>query len=558
MHDLVQLMHERMASGLQRHSIIDPGKWACAYRIMGKPFAGPWTFNRHPWLEEMHNSTADINIGQKAAQMGYTETVLNVCFYYIDMHAIDVLYVLPSKTPDASDFSAARFDAALSLSSHLGRLFSNVKNVGHKRAGNTNFYLRGAKSRSGLKSVPVGILILDEKDEMNPKNIPLARERQSGYSINKTWEISTPTVDGTGISETFNASTQNEFFFQCRACSLEGKPRWINLTWPEAIEIHGEDYDDPKIHGSYIKCPLCGSKIPHKTTYEWLQGGRWIPRYQEKDMVGWGINQLYSSTPRTSPGNLVWQYFKAKTNPADEQEFFNSKLGVPHIVTGARVGETDFDACIGDYLTRKTNYDGLVTMGIDVGSYLHFEIDKWHLARNSVDVNAEAKCQVLAVGKVLHFEELDKLMHAYNVTFAVCDMQPERRKAYEFANRFWGIVRLCYYGRGIQGKHIHLSNEDETNNELNVTVDRTSWLDLALSRFRSHMITVPKDIPREYKKHIKALIRVYEKDSDGNPIAKYVKAGSDEDHFAHTRVYNEIALPLAASLAVSSDIRGSY
>lgn len=556
MSNLRSLMSERIASGLKRKSIVDPGRWACAYRVMGKPFAGPWTFNRHPWLEGMHNSEADINVGQKAAQMGYTETVLNVCFYYIDMHGIDVLYVLPAKTPDASDFSAARFDAALSLSPHLGKLFSNVKNVGHKRAGHTNFYLRGARSRSGLKSVPVGILVIDEKDEMNQENIPLARERQSGYDVNKTWEISTPTIDGFGINETFNLSTQNEFFFKCQGCSLEGKPRWINLTWPDAIEICGEDYSDPRIHDSYIKCPLCGSKIPHETKYQWLQGGRWIPQYQDRDISGWGINQLYSSTPRTSPGQIVWQYFKARTNPADEQEFFNSKLGVPHIVEGARVLDKDIDNCIGDFIQQKSNYGGIITMGVDVGNYLHVEVDKWRVSPNSVDLNAEAVCQVLAIFKLVHFEELDKLMHQFGVNFAIVDMQPERRKAYEFATRFWGVVRLCYYGRGIQGKNIHVSGEDETNNELSVTVDRTSWIDLALSRFRSGMISLPKDISNEYRNHIKALVRVYEKDQDGNPIAKYRKADSDEDHFAHARTYSEIALPLATSLAMPQNIRG--
>jgi len=552
MHELETLLSERLSSGLRRKSIVNPSKWACAYRVMGKPFAGPWGFLRHPWLEEMHNSQADINVGQKAAQMGYTETVLNVCFYYIDMFGVDVLYVLPSKTPDASDFSAARFDPALSLSPHLNQLFSNTKNVGLKRAGNTSFYLRGAKSRSGLKSVPVGVLVLDEKDEMNEKNIPLARERQSGYDINKTWEISTPTIDGFGINETFSISTQNEFFFQCKSCS-----RWVNLTWPDSIEICGEDYDDPKIHNSYVKCSLCGIKIPHEEKYKWLQGGRWIPQYQDRDIVGWGINQLYSSTPKTKPGNIVWQYYKAKVNPADEQEFFNSKLGLPHIVEGARITEKDIDNCIGDYVMRNTNYDGLVTMGVDVGNYLHFEIDRWHLQKGSVDLNVEAKCQVLAVGKVIHFEELDKLMHNYNVSFCVIDMHPERRKAYEFATRFWGIVRLCIYGRGIQGKHIHLADEDDTNNELNVTVDRTSWIDLALSRFRARTITLPKDISREYRNHIKAPVRIYEKDKDGNPIAKYVKAASEEDHLAHARVYSEIALPLAASLGVPTNIKGS-
>jgi hypothetical protein len=547
MHTLANLLSDRLVSGLKRKSIVDPARWATAYRIMGRPFAGPWTFKKHPWLRGMHNSEADINVGQKAAQMGFTETVLNICFFYIDVHGVDVLYVLPSKTPDASDFSAARFDAALELSPHLRRMFSNVKNVGHKRAGNTNFYLRGAKSRSGLKSVPVGVLVFDEKDEMNQDNIPLARERQSGYDLNKTWEISTPTIDGFGINETFNQSTQNEFFFRCKSCS-----RYINLTWPDAIEIIGEGYDDPRITESYIKCPLCYVKIPHEEKYLWLETGRWISQFENRSIAGWGISQLYSST--VHPGKIVYQYYKAKTNPADEQEFFNSKLGKPHVVEGARITDKDIDNCIGDHITQMANSTGLITMGVDVGNYLHVEIDKWHIGNNVVDINSEAKCQVLAVAKLNHFEELDQFMFKYNVLFCIVDMLPERRKAYEFASRFWGKVRLCYYGRSIQGKQIHLSSDEDTNNELSVTVDRTSWIDMALSRFKSQMIILPKDIPREYKNHMKALVRVYEKDQDGNPIAKYVR-GQEEDHFAHSRTYSEIALPLAVSLGASQSIK---
>ena len=64
MGSLKELMTERISSGLKRKSIVNPGRWACNYRVMGKPFAGPWTFNRHPWLEEMHNSDADLNVGQ--------------------------------------------------------------------------------------------------------------------------------------------------------------------------------------------------------------------------------------------------------------------------------------------------------------------------------------------------------------------------------------------------------------------------------------------------------------------------------------------------------------
>lgn len=556
MHSLAELLSERITSGLRRTSIVSASKWAEAYRVMGKPYPGNWSFKRHPWLREMHDSQYDLNIGQKAAQMGFTETVLNLCFYYIDMQGVDVLYVLPSKTPDASDFSAARFDAALTLSPHLSKLFSNVKNVGHKKAGHTNFYLRGSKARSGLKSVPVGILVLDEKDEMTQENIPLAKERQSGYDINKTWEISTPTIDGFGINATFNDSTQNEFFFKCQRCSLEGKPRWINLTWPDSIEICGEDHLDPKVKESYLKCPMCDGKIPHDTKFDWMQDGRWISQFEKRDVAGWGVSQLYSSTPGTSPEKLVTQYHKSRVNPADEQEFFNSKLGIPHVVEGSKINEKHINSCIGTYETAQANHSGLVTLGVDVGSYLHFEIDKWVLPNHSVDVNVEARCQVLAVGKCKDFEQLDKLMHLYNVCYCVIDMFPERRKAYEFANRFWGRVRLCRYGRGIQGKQIHTSGDDNLDNELSVQVDRTSWLDLSLSRFRNNMITLPRDIPVEYKNNICAPVRVYRKDRQGDSIAEYVKAESKEDHFAHARNYSEIALPLAAAQGVASNITG--
>jgi hypothetical protein len=58
----------------------------------------------------------------------------------------------------------------------------------------------------------------------------------------------------------------------------------------------------------------------------------------------------------------------------------------------------------------------------------------------------------------------------------------------------------------------------------------------------------------EYQQHIKAPVRIYEKDRDGNPTGRYVTSTNDADHFAHSRNYAEMALPLAASLAVNYNI----
>jgi len=140
-------------------------------------------------------------------------------------------------------------------------------------------------------------------------------------------------------------------------------------------------------------------------------------------------------------------------------------------------------------------------------------------------------------------------MYEYQIQYCVIDAQPERRKSFEFAQRFLGYVKICFYGPGIQGKIIAEGQEVEHS----ITVDRTSWLDMALSRFRNRTISLPVDTSMEYKDHMKALVRIYERNQHGNPISKYVE-GSDSDHYAHSRVYNELALNFAANMAGSHDI----
>src|ERR1700761_1353459 len=100
MHDLQLRFAERVAAGLKRKSLTTCSRWAEACRVMGgASFPGPWTFKNHPWLLEMHDSTAELNVGQKSAQMGYTETVMNIVFYSIDIKGMDCLYVLPNEHP---------------------------------------------------------------------------------------------------------------------------------------------------------------------------------------------------------------------------------------------------------------------------------------------------------------------------------------------------------------------------------------------------------------------------------------------------------------------------
>ena len=545
---LENFLVERLVSGLRRKTVTSCSRWAQSYRVMGKPFPGRWKFTHHPWLKQMHDDVSEMIIGQKAAQMGYTEVALNKTFKAIDIDGESVLYVLPANTPDANDFSTARFDPALEMSDHLTNLFTDVKNIGHKRAGNANLYIRGSRSRSQLKSIPVATVIVDEKDEMVQENVAMIFERMSGQLEKQAFQISTPTIDNFGINSDFRISSQNYYYFKCPRCS-----RQTHLIFPECLVVTAEDIIDINLRKSHLICKDCKGLLDHSAKVEWLglDNAKWIQTYTDRMISGYHINQLYSMT--VAPWEIASLYLKASTNPSDEQEFYNSKLGLPHIVEGARVTDQEISDCTKSF--KKTTVppeSALMTMGVDVGKWLHYEIDQWFFRSDdlSYDINLLAQPKLLNEGKVLHFEELDRLMQRFGIHFCVIDAQPEKRKALEFAQRHWGHVRLCYYGNNIgNSKQIHLHSEDEHT----LTVDRTSWLDMSFSRFHAQTIRLPIDLSVEYKTHIKAPVRIYEKDMNGNPIGRYV-TGNEPDHFAHSRNYAEIALPLAANLSMSYDI----
>jgi hypothetical protein len=547
--NLEQIFAKRIAAGLHRHSITTASDWACNYRIMGgKSFPGKWSFKYHPWLKDMHDCSNQLAVGQKAAQMGYTECMLNLVFYHMDVNSSDCLYILPAKTPDATDFSASRFDSALELSTHLTSMFSDVRNVGHKRAGSANLYIRGSQSKSGLRSIPVSFMVLDEVSIMNQANVSLAIERVSGQLEKQIWMISTPTIEDENINKEFNKSTQDHFVFKCPRCN-----KYEELTFPDSIKIIGEDVTDPNVQKSHYICKNTGLELPHIVSTDsrknadakasLFKDSKWVPLYPDRDVRGFLIPQLYSVT--VTPGDVALAYFKSLADPADEQEFYNSKLGVPHAVAGARVDDKEIADCKGSHSNKDKVPHGFLTMGIDVGNRCHYEIDYWYLPKNFTPNKPElAQCRLVRFGTFEMFSELDQLMRKFNISYAVIDSQPERRAALAFANHWHGSVSLCFYAKGIKGKTISVPRDQS---EYMVTVDRTSWFDVSLGRFHDGTISIPYDIDFEYREHIKAPTRIYSKDKSGNAVGSY-DSGTKPDHYAHARNYSEIAMNIACGI----------
>lgn len=549
-----ELFAQRFGTALGRKSVMDASRWATKYRYMGKPFPGLYTFNRHPWAKAMHDSKHVSNVGQKSAQMGFTEVALNVTFFYIDVKKTSVLYILPNTKPDASDFSSSRFDPALELSVHLQDLFSNVQNVGHKRAGGANLFIRGSNSRSQLKSLPVGLIVFDELEEMTQENIPLAMERMSGQDSRYDWKISTPCVPRDGINQYFIDSTQDMFNFPCPSCS-----RHITLAFdPDGKEqnnliITGENLHDPKVMESHLICHQCKNKLSHEGKMDYEAKGIWVPTYEGRDSRGFYINQLYGMNEPQHPVVLAKAYLASIGDIAAEQEFWNSKMGLPKVPKDAQLTDTHVDSTIGTHrMLSERNTDNIITMGVDIGKVLHVWINDWKLGpRVGNDVSTYSKPINIYHGTVYDFQDLDKMMDDFGINFCVTDASPETRLARQFANRYYGRVRLCRYTENAFGKELVKSAEEE----LTINADRTSWLDLTLGRFRNKTITMPSNTTYDCRNQMKVQVRVTKPDRRGNMVSRYTTPKNLPDHFAHAANYAEIALPLALGIGISETIR---
>ncbi len=538
MHTLETVIRNRISTGLKRHAITRPSQWSEQYRVMGQPFPGNYSFKHHPWTREMHDCTSPLMIGKKAAQVGYTEVALNKAFYTIDIKAQSVLYVLPNTHPDAGDFSSSRFDVALDLSPHLENMFSDTKNVGHKRAGTANLYIRGSKSRAQLKSIAVSLIIADELEEMNQDNINLLPERMAGQFDKQQFYLSTPIVKNMGIDAFYNSTTMEHYFFKCPKCS-----KLTELTFPECLVITAENHYDDSVYDSYLQCKECHNRLEHENKIDWVPG-QWVAKYPGRINRGFHIPQLYSAT--STPAEIAISYLKARDDPAAMQEFKNSKLGMTHEEVDARVTKDMIKNCKGSYLQKSASKSGIVTIGVDVGKKLHYEIDEWFLKQSNIDVNESATPKLLKEGEVDSFQDIAHLFQVFNCTYGVVDANPERRMAINLCNTFFGRFKRCFYTE--VKKPITIDEEDHA-----ISVDRSYWMDQAFFRFKKKDIRLPQNLSNQYMYHLIQPVRIMKKDKDGNPKVRYLTAEGIPDHLAHARVYSEIALFFALRILSNRD-----
>lgn len=509
---VVQTLNREVAA--EEKSFVPFHEWVTTSSIIvdGLPFS----FKRHEYLVDVYKDDHPFIVDMKSAQMGLTtRAALKVIHNARYRGFRGELYLFPSRT-DVSDFSKGRLDPMIDDNPDtIGQWVRDTDATNIKRIWNCFLYLRGMRSRVGLKSVPADFIVYDELDEALQNAVDMADERMSHSQHKEKLMLSNPTLPDFGIDKQFSLSDEKYWLLKCPHCN-----QYNNLVedFPKCIL---------RVNGRAIRaCRKCHGELDPSI-------GQWVAKKpMVKDRSGRQYSQLYSQY--ITPEEIL---YKQKTKNATD--FHNLVIGVAYIEAQNRLSvEEVLDLCSEDGIASSDKAPCF--MGVDQkGNALHVVIGKdWEgKAGKIIHIN------IYGTGKTEDWNELDSLMRNFNVTRAVVDALPDQRGARAFAERFKGRVFLNFYSDSQRGGY----KWDEE--KLQVNCNRTESLDASHNEIKMATIVLPKkcEIVETFATHLHNIgKRLIEDEETGSKRYIYVRLG--EDHFRHAYNYFMMGLQHASGL----------
>lgn len=338
-------------------------------------------------------STWEKIIFMKCAQIGGTEVGNNWIGCVASMTPGPMLMVMPTDDTVKRN-SKVRIDPMIKATPILSQKIkaSNVRDGGNtlysKDFPGGFLLMTGANSSSGLRSLPIKNLFLDEVDaypiDLDGEGSPidLAIARTTTFPKKKIYIVSTPTLEDTSvIAKEYAKTDQQHYHVPCPHCKEKQKLEFENLKWDPG------DYEHV-----YYKCSSCLEMIEEYNKTWMLDEGEWkadFPELSNSKVIGFHINGLYSPL-----GWLSWREIAKKWDDAQGDEpklrsFDNIILGKTYKQKGE---QPDWNML---YNKRETYKIGVppkdvcfLTAGVDIQKdRIEIEIVGWAKGKRSYSVD---------------------------------------------------------------------------------------------------------------------------------------------------------------------------
>jgi phage terminase large subunit (gpA) len=267
------------------------------------------------------------------AQLGKTETELNMIGYALDQTSSPTMMVYPTDTI-AKFASDKRVQPMIKSVKSINDKFDENSKLLELDFNNGNYMvLVGANSPSSLSSRSIKYLFFDEIDkypafagkEADP--IKLATERTKTFIDKKIVMVSTPTVESGNIWQAFmSANERRQYYVPCPHCGVSQTLKFKQIKWPEEHNDNADMIRDT----AYYECEHCGERIYDKHKMEMLRRGEWraVNESQSKvRSVSYHLSSIYS--PWVTFGDVAYEFKNSKGTPATLMNFINSWLAEP-------------------------------------------------------------------------------------------------------------------------------------------------------------------------------------------------------------------------------------
>lgn len=267
------------------------------------------------------------------AQLGKTETELNMIGYTLDQTSSPTMMVYPTDTI-AKFASDKRVQPMIKSVKSISDKFDENSKLLELDFNNGNYMvLVGANSPSSLSSRSIKYLFFDEIDkypafagkEADP--IKLATERTKTFVDKKIVMVSTPTVESGNIWQAFmSANDRRQYYVPCPHCGVSQTLKFKQIKWPEEHNDNADMIRDT----AYYECEYCGERIYDKHKMEMLRRGEWraVNESQSKvRSVSYHLSSIYS--PWVTFGDVAYEFKNSKDTPATLMNFINSWLAEP-------------------------------------------------------------------------------------------------------------------------------------------------------------------------------------------------------------------------------------
>ena len=393
---------------------------------------GPYTTRLHPYVREVLMAFNDPKVKRISlcwgSQTSKTTTFYIGLAYVICQQPKPILWILPNEK-NARQFSTERWmpfcEECEAIRATLPTTASGLDRdrftILRQEFDRCTMHLVGGGSPANVRSLPIGVLILDEIDCIDETIRRESMDRIKGRHDYLIAQSSTPVKEQGGIWQEYLEGDRRRYHVPCPHCgemiTLDWKDADGNyaVKFDESAKLEGEEggWDFAKIMATAnYHCQECGEAITDSHKTKMLRGGEWRasnPR-AEPGARSYHLNSLYS--PTLTFGRIMVEWLRSQETLGSLQNFVNGWLAEPWKDKALDADPKLIENLQGEY-ERGDKVGTHRIMGVDV--------QRAHLVYVVLGFEANGHMQVIDHGNLPAWNDLDAVVDTYEVAAVIVD-----------------------------------------------------------------------------------------------------------------------------------------